>query len=274
MTTSINDVIALALTKVGYKYSQGPTRTTGADGYFDCSGFTYFLLDHLGVRPADWQPQSHLQALYDRDHQLLTSIDHAIATPGALLYEGPDHAYIGGANIPGHVAVSLGNGHTVEAMGTAWGTCIGNAVGRGWSNAGFFPAVDYSAGVVHPHPDPVPGPQLQGDQMPVLVPARAKPFGGRIANFALDIQSDKVIAYDGARLTWRMPPGDPQPKHVVFGTAVIYDIPTNGPHFGIVEDQAEVRLPDGTMILQPSNLMVVTAGDGGCAFADMTVPTK
>lgn len=258
-------VVGLALTKAGYAYDTGPSRTTGADGYFDCSGFTYFLLEHLGVRPPDWQPQSHLQALYDRDHGLLLTVDKAIATVGALLYEGPDHAYIGGAGIPGHVAVSLGNGHTIEAMGHAWGTRVGNAFGRGWSNAGLFPNVDYSANVpTPPHPSPEDGPELQGDNMALVIPARAKVINGRVANYVLDVQSDHVFAYNGAQLKWRG--GDPKNSiPTKLSDFLVYKIPTTGPHFGLTET-------DDPHTLLPNNILCVTAADGGCAFADMTYP--
>lgn len=272
MTITAGDVVALALTKVGFRYSQGPTRTTGQDGYFDCSGFTYFLLEHLGIRPPGWEAQSHLQALYDRDHGLLLPVEKAIVTVGALLYEGPQHAYVGGAGIPGHVAVSLGNGHTVEAMGHAWGTCIGNAFGRGWSNAGLFPNVDYATAVpTPPHPAPGPGPQLEGDTMSIVIPSRAKVgHDGREAYFNLNMQDDNVIAYNGAQLKWRMPAGQKQPKSVAFGEALVYDIPIKGPFIGMVEDVGPVDVA-GQVVYVPNNVLAVTSGDGGIAFADIVL---
>lgn len=58
------------------------------------------------------------------------SIDAAIGTRGALLFR------MGGEF--NHVAISLGNGQTIEAMGTAYGVCYGNAAGRGWTSAGIW----------------------------------------------------------------------------------------------------------------------------------------
>lgn len=264
MTTAA-EVVALALTKVGYRYSTGPSRTTGADGYFDCSGFTFFLLEHLGIRPPDWQPQSHLQALYDRDHGLLLTINQAIGTAGALLYEGPQHAYVGGAGIPGHVAVSLGNGHTVEAMGHAWGTCIGGAFGRGWSNAGLFPNIDYTHPTpAPPHPDPVDNP-LIGDDMALVIPSRARIDNGRTPYATLDVQGSNVLCFNGMRIHWRMPDSAPQQKPVKFGDALVYDVPLNKVLLGMDETKDHKTL-------LPDNLLCVTAADGGCAFADISVP--
>lgn len=263
MAGTVHDLLALALTKVGYAYStRDDSRMTGAEGFFDCSGFTFFLNQHVGGPTPGFDPQSHVQALYCRDHGLLTSIDKSIATPGGLLFEGPDNAYVGGAGIPGHVAVSLGNGHTVEAMGHAWGTCIGNAAGRGWSNAGLFPDVDYSGAVTPDHPAPVEGRELEGEEMATVIPARAAVVNGRAPCFVLDIQSDQIFAYNGATLKWR---GAPTPAPAKLGTFLVYKIPTKGPHFGLSE-------PADRHTLLPSNVLCVVASDGGCAFADMTYP--
>lgn len=258
---SVDELINLALSKVGYAYSQGPTRTTGQNGYFDCSGFTYFLLQHLGVRPNDWQPQSHLQALYCRDHGSLTTIQQAINTKGALLFEGPDNAYIGGAGIPGHVAVSLGNGHTVEAMGRAWGTCIGGAYGRGWSNAGYFPGIAYPGTQPTNHPPEVTGLQLSEESMsgmPTVIPAGSKVApNGRVPVISLDVQSGHIFAYNGARIVWRMDPHSPFQTPVIGFGGAIYRIPISAPHQGLA-------LING--------VLVVTAQDGGCALADVHLP--
>lgn len=274
---TVKDLLTLALSKVGYAYSQGPTRTAGTDHYFDCSGFTYFLNQHVGGPTPNWDPQSHLQALYCRDHNLLipgglgspTQLAIARRTPGALIFEGPQHAYVGGENIAGHVAISLGDGHTVEAMGHAWGTCIGNFDGRGWCNAGHFPGIDYTIALTQPHDGPVQGPQLQGDQMAIVIPSRARVgHDGREAYFDLDMQNDQVVAFNGAELHWRMPPGTKQPAVVKFGEALVYDIPTNGPHTGMAEDVEKVTVA-GQDIYVPNNVLAVMAGDGGCAFADI-----
>lgn len=57
----------------------------------------------------------------------LISVQQGINTKGALLFQ------------PGHVAISLGNGKTIEAMNEQYGVRQGNANGRGWTAAGKIP---------------------------------------------------------------------------------------------------------------------------------------
>ena len=98
--------------------------------------------------------------------------------------------------------------------------------------------------------------------MPGFIPARAAVINGRVAEFVLNIQDDTVLGYNGARLQWK---GVPTPAPEVHSNYVVYKIPTHGPHFVIVE-QADRHT------LLPSNVGVVTAADGGCAFFDMSYP--
>lgn len=55
------------------------------------------------------------------------SVQQAINTKGALLF------------MPGHVAISLGQGRTIEAMSPSQGVRQGNANGRGWTSGGLIP---------------------------------------------------------------------------------------------------------------------------------------
>ena len=67
----------------------------------------------------------------------LPSIEDGINTKGTLLFR---------VNIKGksnHVAVSLGNGKTIEAMGERYGVRQGNAYGRGWNHAALVPGMQY-----------------------------------------------------------------------------------------------------------------------------------
>jgi cell wall-associated NlpC family hydrolase len=60
-------------------------------------------------------------------HCKAISAQQAINTKGALLF------------MPGHVAISLGNSKTIEAMSPSSGVRQGNANGRGWSGGGLIP---------------------------------------------------------------------------------------------------------------------------------------
>lgn len=143
----------IAVSKRGYRYVVGPTRCTGADGYFDCSGLVTYSARRLGLNPPT---VSWLQARWCRDNNTLCDLSHALATPGALLFEGANHAYDGFAS-GGHVAISIGNGHDViEARGHAYGVLVDSAIGRPWTNSALMPGVSYSAPappVIRVHPD-------------------------------------------------------------------------------------------------------------------------
>lgn len=136
----------IAVSKRGYHYKVGPTRCTGADGYFDCSGLVTYAARQLGLNPPTI---SWLQARWCRDMGTLVSINDALNTPGALLFEGANHAYDGFIS-GGHVVITIGNGHDViEAKGHAWGVLVDSALGRPWTNAARMPGVSY----VYPPPE-------------------------------------------------------------------------------------------------------------------------
>jgi hypothetical protein len=70
---------------------------------------------------------SAAQLAHCRSHNTLISVSAGVSTKGALLFH------------PGHVAISLGNGKTIEAANPRSGVLQGNANGRGWSAAGKIP---------------------------------------------------------------------------------------------------------------------------------------
>jgi cell wall-associated NlpC family hydrolase len=58
------------------------------------------------------------------------SVEQALRTPGALLYR------------PGHIAISLGDGRTIEARNRKAGVGIFDANNRGWTRAGTIPGLE------------------------------------------------------------------------------------------------------------------------------------
>lgn len=70
---------------------------------------------------------SAAQLAHCRSKGTLISVAQAIKTKGALLFQ------------PGHVAISLGNGKTIEAMNPSQGVRQGNANGRGWTQGAKIP---------------------------------------------------------------------------------------------------------------------------------------
>lgn len=67
------------------------------------------------------------QLAHCRKHGTMLSVQQGINTKGALLFQ------------PGHVAISLGNGRSIEAMNPSAGVKQGNANGRGWTAAAKIP---------------------------------------------------------------------------------------------------------------------------------------
>lgn len=100
-----------ALAQVGKAYVWGASGPNA----FDCSGLVQEATRAGGrvlAKPSDnqWATLASTGSA--------VSLATAIATRGALLHRD------------GHIAISLGNGSTVEAMGTAYGVCLGKAAGR------------------------------------------------------------------------------------------------------------------------------------------------
>ncbi|MCA1781993.1 MAG: C40 family peptidase [Dermatophilaceae bacterium] len=129
----VNRVVSLALAQRGKPYIWGGKTTRG----FDCSG----LVSHA-TRLAGRELSSGSVNQYNacRNAGTLISVSQAINTRGALLFR------IGRGSAPGanHVAISLGNGQTIEAKGRAWGVGVFSASGRGWNGGARIPGFNYS----------------------------------------------------------------------------------------------------------------------------------
>ncbi len=95
---------------------------------FDCSELVQWAAAQVGVQIPDGTMNQlpHIQ----RNGGSM-SVDEALRTRGALLFR------------PGHVAISLGDGRTIEARGSAYGVGIFNAHGRGWTAGGRIPGMQY-----------------------------------------------------------------------------------------------------------------------------------
>jgi hypothetical protein len=134
----VRHLMRLALAQVDDKYVFGAevSRTDPNPEAFDCSEIIEWCFERLGV--ADFPDGSPNQ----RAHAHQISITEAIKTRGALLGRAPGAL---GAGTPGHVAISLGNGRTVEARGSAFGVGVFPADPRSrlWTDGGLFPEIDY-----------------------------------------------------------------------------------------------------------------------------------
>lgn len=104
---------------------QGKAYVWGASGpnAFDCSGLVQqatAAAGHILRKPSDSQWSAIVAA------GKTMSVSQAIATRGAILH------------LDGHIAISLGNGSTIEAMSPAYGVRVGTANGRGWTGGGWW----------------------------------------------------------------------------------------------------------------------------------------
>lgn len=119
--------IALLKAQVGKPYVWG---AKGPDG-FDCSGLVSWSLRELGAKnvpDGSW----HLA-----EDMVEIPLEEALKTAGALLYYPADSTRVA------HIAVSLGDGRTVEARNPSVGVVIDKTAGRGWTKAGLWPGVGY-----------------------------------------------------------------------------------------------------------------------------------
>jgi hypothetical protein len=102
---------------------------------FDCQELVEWSAAQLGLEAED---ASYLQydALERSGHTM--TVEQALQTPGALLFSSGDSGKVG------HVAISLGDGRTIEAKGRAYGVGEFDA-GNRFDKAGLLPGLDYGA---------------------------------------------------------------------------------------------------------------------------------
>jgi cell wall-associated NlpC family hydrolase len=132
---TLSDFVAIALTQRGDPYVFGAEAefSDPDPNAFDCSEIAEWAARRCGVQFVDGA-QNQRDAC--RRAGTLISVNKGIGTRGALLFridEGPGND---------HVAISLGDGRTIEARGRAFGVNVFAATGRRWTHAGFVPGLD------------------------------------------------------------------------------------------------------------------------------------
>ncbi len=132
---TLDDFVSIALSQRGDPYIFGAEASFNDPDpdAFDCSELCEWASRRCGVRFVDGA-QNQRDAC--RRAGTLIDVDTGRRTRGALLFrikEGP-----GGD----HVAISLGDGKTIEARGTAYGVNVFSSGGRPWTHAGFIPGLD------------------------------------------------------------------------------------------------------------------------------------
>lgn len=162
------DLAALLIAQTGDQYVFGAEAlpTDPDPSVFDCSELIQWGGARLGLDPA-LPDGSWVQWRHCRDLGTLCSIDQAKVTCAALLFTFSSNPALGGRPSAAHVAMSLGDGRTIEARGTRWG--VGSwSVNRAWTHAALIPGVDYTP--IRITAPPAPRPQ-EDDMRPMLVRA-------------------------------------------------------------------------------------------------------
>ncbi|MCY1074283.1 NlpC/P60 family protein [Archangium sp. miwbw1] len=122
--------MAKALAQNGDQYRLGAEANPNDPNpkVFDCSELVEWAARQVGVTFPDGTMN---QLPYIKRNNKTISVAQAIKTLGALLFR------------PGHVAISLGDGRTIEAKGKKYGVGIFSAHNRKWTTGGLIPGMTY-----------------------------------------------------------------------------------------------------------------------------------
>lgn len=237
--------VARLSTHLGYAYRVGPSRCTGTSGYHDCSGMMCWGLDQMGIGLGC--TSSFALAIYCHQRGLSISADECRSTPGTWAFRGMNEGQSTGGALngsDGHIVCSTGDGHTIEAMGRAYGCVRGNFDGRGWSYYSKIPGVSY-APVQPPMEDDViivvcpnkTSPDGHNQPHAEFVPASAFfPVGAAILRFGASIANDLPTKDHGVRI-WVPTARAPGRKWVSMGSN------TAGNGLVFVDDHGETTYP-------------------------------
>jgi cell wall-associated NlpC family hydrolase len=128
---SAYDFVALALKQVGdsYVYGAEASLSSSDPSVFDCSELVQWAAARVGCFMPDG---SSNQMNYMRSKGTTCSVTEAKRVRGALLWK------------PGHIAISLGDGRTVEALNPSYGVVVmGSSRSFSWEGAGRIPGMRY-----------------------------------------------------------------------------------------------------------------------------------
>lgn len=185
-----------ALAQTGDKYIFGAeTRLDDPNpSVFDCSELVEWAAHQAGVQVPDgaWAQYSSLH-----DSGTAISVQQAIDTPGALLFSFSSDPLSGHPKAC-HVAISLGNGKTIEAMGTQYGVGSWAATKGRFQYAALIPGLAEGGG---PPPEAAEAAVHQGDAFDYRLAADPN---------AMDTEPATVAA--SLQLTEAAPPGQPPPE--------------------------------------------------------------
>lgn len=147
-------LVDLARLHIGERYVLGarvPLDLATATGPWDCAELVSWAVyqatgrivgctdnasapDRADPYTGAWERDSHVNGL------VRLSVEPACRTPGAILLRAPSEG------IGGHIALSTGDGGTIEAYSSTRGVIAGTATGRRWDCGVLLPWVAYETG--------------------------------------------------------------------------------------------------------------------------------
>jgi cell wall-associated NlpC family hydrolase len=131
-----------ALAQTGDEYIFGSETDIADDNpeVFDCSELVQWAGGQVGLEVPDG---SWIQYNWLKEQGLVIPVEEAANTPGALLFSFSSDPGAGGRPSAAHVAISLGDGNTIEARGRRYG--VGSwEVGDRFNYAAVLPGFDAS----------------------------------------------------------------------------------------------------------------------------------
>ena len=173
---------ALAQTGDDYVFGGEAAPDDADPDTFDCSELTQWAAGQVGV---DLPDGSWLQYLELEQQGALVPLEEGLRTPGALLFSfSSEPTAAGGRPAEAHVAISLGNGETIEARSTRYG--VGS-----WEAGDRF---TYAA--VLPDLGAVPAPSAVPLAPPAIVPDAAddRDADGVVDAFEMSHGTDPLVA--------------------------------------------------------------------------------
>lgn len=148
----LHEFLSSALAQKGDQYIYGAVAGLNDPDpkAFDCSMLVEWSAHQAGV---DLPRNAWQQYRYLHQHGMVIPVDQAIHTPGALLFSFDTDP--NGGDAPGHqhVAISLGDGKTIEARGRAYGVGSFDATTQRFDYAAVIPGI---SGHVDPVGTPAP----------------------------------------------------------------------------------------------------------------------
>jgi cell wall-associated NlpC family hydrolase len=184
--SSLQTFLDSALAQEGDEYVFGAEANTGtADPTtFDCSELVQWAAGRAGVKLDDGSWNQYLQL---ESAGKTISVEDAKHTPGALLFSFSENPTAGGGRpSQAHVAISLGDGRTIEAASPETGVGI-HKVGNRFNYAAVIPGLSDGAVGAGPVPLGTPGGGVGG-----AVAGGGLTAGGGAALLGLDTDKDGI----------------------------------------------------------------------------------